>query len=395
MAAVATLAVMKPAARGQQGDWTHWRGPNHNGITAESDWNPQALNGEPRIKWKTDVGTGYSSVSVKGDRLFTMGNMDGRDSVICLDVNTGKEKWRHTYPCKRGSYAGPRATPVLDGGLVYTISREAQVFCLGETDGKVKWSRELKKEMRVGIPRWGIAGSARIKDKIAFFNAGKAGVALNKATGETVWSNAPGTGGYSTPVLFTAGGKPAIALFGEKHALAVDAATGRKLWQHPWETRYDVNAADTVVSGNKVFISSGYGRGCALLDTTTGGPRVAWEHKQMRNHFSTSILHEGHLYGIDGNAGKGTLRCLDFGTGKERWSKDLGFGSLILAGTKLVVLNEKGMLFIAEATPSGYKEFSSGQVLKKKVCWTPPALCRGMIFCRNSPGTVVCVNVSR
>jgi len=382
-------------AYAQQADWTTWRGLDHNGIVADLDWNPQGLSGEPKIKWKTAVGTGYSNVSIKDDRLFTMGNVNDQDSVICLDVNTGKEKWRHTYPCKRGSYAGPRATPILDGGLVYTISREAQVFCLGEADGKVKWSRDLKKELKVGIPRWGIAGSARIEGDVAFFNAGKAGVALKKTTGKTVWANAPGMGGYSTPVLFTAQGKAAIAMFVEKHALAVDAATGRKLWEYPWVTKYDVNAADPVISGRKVFISSGYGRGCALLDTAPGRPRVAWEHRNMKNHFSSSILYEGHLYGIDGNAGSGTLRCLDFETGKERWSKNLGFGALIIAGTKLVVLNEKGMLFIAEATTSGYKEYSSGQVLKKKVCWTSPALCRGMIFCRNSPGTVVCVDVSQ
>ncbi len=393
--AFAALAVLQLAARGQQADWATWRGPNHDGITTEADWNPHALNGGPKIKWKTDVGTGYSAVSIKGDRLFTMGNVDEQDSVICLDVNTGKEKWRHTYRCRRGSYAGPRATPVVDNGLVYSISREAQVFCLDETDGKVKWSRDLKSEMRAGIPRWGIAGSARIDGKVVYFNAGKAGVALDKTTGETVWANAPGMGGYSTPVLFSANGKPAIALFVEKHALAVDATSGRKLWQHPWETKYDVNAADPVVDGSRVFISSGYRRGCALLDLASGSPRVVWEHKKLQNHFSTSVLHKGHLYGIDGNAGGGTLRCLDLASGEERWGHRLGFGSLILAGTKLVVLNEKGMLYIAEATPSGYKKYSSGQVLKKKVCWTAPVFCRGMIFCRNSPGTVVCVDMRR
>jgi outer membrane protein assembly factor BamB len=395
VAAVAILATLCCAAHGQQAEWKTWRGPNHNGITAEADWNPHALNSSPRIKWKTDVGTGYSAVSVAGNRLFTMGNIGERDSVVCLDVNTGKENWRHTYPCRRGSYAGPRATPVVDNGRVYSISREAQVFCLDEADGSVKWQRDLKREMKVGIPRWGIAGSARIEGKVAFFNAGKAGVALDKTTGETVWANAPGTGGYSTPVLFATGGKTAIALFVEKHALAVDAATGRILWQHPWETKYDVNAADPVVDGGKVFISSGYKRGCALVDFTSRKPRVVWEHRKLQNHFSTSILHEGHLYGIDGNAGSGTLRCIDLASGEQSWSQRLGFGSLILAGTKLVVLTEKGMLYIAEATPEGYKQYSSGQVLKKKVCWTAPVLCRGMIFCRNSPGSVVCVDVSR
>jgi len=144
------FGALYPVAQAQQAGWTTWRGPDHNGIVADSNWNPQALSGEPRIRWRTAVGTGYSNVSIKDDRLFTMGNVDDQDSVICLDVSTGEEKWRHTYRCRRGSYAGPRATPILDGGLVYTMSREAQVFCLGETDGKVRWSRDLKKELRVG-----------------------------------------------------------------------------------------------------------------------------------------------------------------------------------------------------------------------------------------------------
>ena len=376
-------------------DWPCWRGPDHDGIATESGWNANALSAGPAIKWKKEVGAGFSSVAVKGANVYTMGNRGGQDTVVCLDAATGDERWHHTYPCKEGDYAGPRATPTVDGDCVYTMSRAGQVFCLDAGSGQVRWKRELAGEMNVGIPTWGLAGSALVYKNAVFLNAGEKGVALDKTSGKTLWSNAPGKGGYATPVLFAFRGKPALALFGEKHVFGVDAATGKELWEHPWETQYDVNAADPVVSGTKVFISSGYGRGCAMLDVAGPKPRTVWEHKNMKNHFSSCVLFKGHLYGIDGNAGKGALRCLDPATGKETWSQELGFGSLIVVDGKLVVLNENGMLFIASADPASYKELSKGQVLEKKVCWTPPAFCHGKIYCRNSPGELVCVDVSK
>ncbi len=377
------------------GDWPRWRGPNANGIVESGNWNPAALNDGPRITWQKELGEGYSAASISGRRLYTLGNKKNSDSVFCLDADTGAEIWKHTYACKARSYSGPRATPLVTGTSVYTFSREGHVFCFNAADGAVKWQRNVAKELRADVLRWGLAGSPIMLDEKILINAGKRGVAFDRSTGKTIWSSAPGVGGYATPVIYRHAGKTCAAIFGEKGLHAVDTANGRELWYKEWETRYNVNAADPIISGTKMFISSGYKRGSTLVDFSGKKPRIVWETKSMSNMFSSSVLLDGHIYGIDGNAGRGTLRCLVFDTGAEKWSKNLDFGSLIVVDRKLIVLNEKGTLFIAEAVPTGYKQISEGKILKKKVCWTAPVFAYGKIYCRNQPGTLVCVDVSK
>ena len=372
------------------GDWSAWRGPNANGISNEKGWNAKALAGNPKIVWRTNVGMGYSAVSIADGRLFTMGYENNQDVVLCFDAMTGKKIWDGgRYPCKKGGYAGPRATPVVDGDVVYTVSRQAHVHCLDASNGKIRWRRDLTGGTGGEDLRWGIASSAVIVGDRLLVNVGRNGAALDKKTGKVLWASR-GKGGYSTPVVYDG---TSMALFSEKGACGVDIRSGKQLWFHPWETKYDVNAADPVIDGTRCFISSGYGRGCAMLDIGSTKPRVVWEHKDLKNHFSSSIIHEGCLYGIDGNAGRGSLKCLDWATGKVKWSKDLGFGALMMADGKLIVLNEKGYLHIADASPDGYKEYSSGRVLQRKVCWNAPILSNGLIYCRNSHGDMVAVDV--
>lgn len=377
------------------GDWPRWRGPNGNGIVEDGNWNPEALNDGPGIVWKKELGEGYSAASISGNRLYTMGNTKDRDTVFCLKADDGSEIWKYTYKCKDGSYSGPRATPLVMGTSVYTFSREGHVFCFNAATGEVKWTRNVARELKADTLRWGLAGSPVMLDEKIIINAGKHGVALDKTTGKTIWSSAPGTGGYATPVIYEQEGKAYAAIFGRKSLHLVDTTNGKYVWRKEWETKYDINAADPIVSKNKLFVSSGYKRGCAVFDLSTESPRMLWENRYMCNQFSSSVLLDGHIYGIDGNAGRGTLRCLVFDTGSEKWSQKLGFGSLIVVDDKLIVLNEKGTMFIAEATPAGYKQISKGQVLHKKVCWTAPAFANGNIYCRNQPGTLVCVDVGK
>jgi len=385
------LAVGLAVAQLRAEDWPIWRGPSANGISAEKGWNPKALAGEPRIAWRTGVGSGYSGVSTAAGRLYTMGYEEGNDTVLCLDALTGKKLWGIQYACKKGSYAGPRATPVVDGDVVYTVSRQAHVHCLDAVTGDTRWSRNLLSETKAQDLRWGIAGSAVVLGDRLLINAGKHGTVLDKKTGKTLWASS-GIGGYSTPVVYGTPGTR-MALFSQKGACGVDIKTGKQLWFHPWETRYDVNAADPIVAGSKCFVSSGYGRGCAMLDIGSSRPRTLWEHKDLKNHFSSCVLYKGCLYGIDGNAGRGSLKCLDWETGRTKWSRNLGFGALMLADGKLIVINEKGYLYIAAASPDGYEEYSSGRVLQRKVCWTAPILSNGLIYCRNSHGDLVAVDM--
>ena len=161
-------------------DWTSWRGPNGDGISLETDWDPGALSGDPRILWKVNVGFGFSSVSVKGKKLYTMGNIKDQDIVFCLDTESGKVIWTHSYQCTPGDYRGPRATPVVDEGYVYTLSREGHLHCLSAKNGKVRWKRHLADDFGVEIPSSGFSGSPVIDGDLLVLNAGKHGTVLNK-----------------------------------------------------------------------------------------------------------------------------------------------------------------------------------------------------------------------
>lgn len=379
---------------GENMNWPQFRGPNRDGISKESTWNQKALSAGPKIAWKTNVGDGWSSVSILDDKLFTMGNANGKDIVYALNVNDGKEVWRHSYSCDAGNYSGPRSTPTTDGKVVYSLSRNGDLFSLNIADGTVIWERNVLRDGGGENITWGLAGSPVIYGDMLLINAGEAGMAVNRKTGAKIWSSS-GKGGYSTPVVFKKGNVDCAALFSSKGLRVVEAMTGKQLAFLNWETSYDVNAADPLPIDGKLFISSGYNRGCSLVDISGAQPKIVWENKAMRNHFSSCVLFKGDLYGVDGNVGNGALKCMDPATGKERWAQKLGFGGMMVAGERIIMLNEGGDLFIAKAAPSGYEEFSSTKNVLNKLCWTAPVLCRGIIYCRNSKGDLVAIDVSK
>ncbi|MFC1671665.1 PQQ-binding-like beta-propeller repeat protein [Planctomycetota bacterium] len=375
-------------------DWPHWGGPNWNGVSAETTWKPEALSKGPKVLWETNVGNGYSAMAVTGTRLYTMGNTKNKDAVFCLNADDGKEIWKHTYPCQGGQYPGPRSTPTVEDGRIYTVSYEGHVMCLSEKSGNEIWKRNLTLEFGTKLPKWGIACSAVIEGDMVLINANTSGIALDKKTGKKIWSSDGGIGGYASAVVFDDSGKRCAAIFGEKAVYVVDVKTGKKLSSYPWETGHDVNAADPIFSGGKLFISSGYKKGCALLDISQPVAKEVWRSRDMANHFGTCVLVKGHLYGISGNAGQGWLQCLEFKSGKKKWSEKLGFGAWTAAGDNLIVLTEKGVLIVVEADPSGYKEIAVGKALKPKgKCWTAPVLANGRIYCRSSSGQLVCIDV--
>lgn len=378
-------------------DWARWRGPEANGISTETEWNPEALSKGPRIVWKANVGIGYSCVAIKGSSLYTMGNRKGQDVVYCLDAMTGRIVWKYSYPCAPGQYHGPYVTPTVDGSVVYTLSKQGHLFCFSADKGKVLWQRNIVQDFNVRSPSWGFSGSPVVEGELLILNAGVSGLALNKRTGNKVWISKPGVGGYATPVIYDYKGNRYAAIFAQRAIYGVDVKTGKEAWSYPWITRNNVNAADPVVFENKVFISSNYGAGCALLDISDHKPKLIWKNYKINSHFSAFILIDGYIYGNDGVAGsnRGVFRCLDIETGKEMWKKDLGFGSLIAADGKLILFNEKGNLFIVKATPSSYQEISSAQGVLSRTCWTPPVLCEGMIYCRNNRGDLVCIDVGK
>jgi len=372
-------------------DWPNWRGPERDGISLETGWFKVGTG--VKVVWERNIGSGYSGVVTKGGLLYTMGNRDGSDVVTCLDAKTGGVIWQYDYPCEAGSFPGPRSTPEVDESSVYVISRAAEVLCLDSKKGGLKWKRNLREEMKVVLPTWGLAGSPVVDGGLLLVSVGPRGMAMDKKTGVTKWDSGGKDSGYASPVLTGEGSKRSMIVFGAKAVSASDLITGLKLWEHPWVTSYDVNAADPVVVDGKVFITSGYGHGGALLDVSGAKPVVLWENKNMGSHFSTPVVLNGYAYGGHGNTGKGAVRCIDIKNGEMKWeTKDIGYGSVLLADGKLLMLGDKGTLAVAEAGPDQYRELSKSKVLDG-TCWTVPTLCNGLIYCRNDKGRLLCLDL--
>jgi outer membrane protein assembly factor BamB len=370
-------------------DWPQWRGPARTGISHETAWTHQWPGGGPKKVWSKNVGQGFSSVAVVNGKLYTLGYANGKDTVHCLNATTGKPVWSYSYPCGAGDYEGPRATPTVDGDKVYIMSREGGVLCLNATTGKVVWGRDVAREQRAEQPQWGFAGSPLVEGNLVIFNIGGAGTALDKNTGKVMWRSNGDMAGYASPVAYTMGGQRAVAIFSGSGVVTVNPANGRTLWRHPWDTAHNVNAADPILAGTDVFISSNYGRGCALLRPSGSGASVVWENRNMKNHFNTCVLVKGYLYGNDEN----TLKCIDLRSGKEMWRmRGMDKGGLIAADGKLIVLTGRGELVIAAATPDAFKELARAQVLQGTT-WTHPALANGMIYARSYEGDLVCLDV--
>lgn len=380
------------------GEWYRWRGPDLTGISPDKNWNPEFPPEGPKQLWKQNVGAGFSSMSVANGRVYTMGHKSGQDTVYCFDLESGREIWKHSYPAELGDKyygGGPSATPTVDGNAVYTLSKLGDIFCLDSSTGKVIWSKNLSKELSAEIPTWGFASSVLVMDDRAFVNVGTFGTALNKNNGEVIWTTGKDASGYATPVPFTMDGEPALAIFAAHYIVGIHQSDGSMLWRHPWKTDYDVNAADPIISGNTVFISSGYGTGCALIEFRKGDASELWRNKEMRNMVNTCVLVDGYIYGIDGQVDdrRSNLKCLDLKTGEVKWIEPvLGAGTLIASNGKLIILAGKGELIIAEASPDSFQEISRAQVIGG-TNWTPPALSSGRILCRNGEGTLVCLDV--
>lgn len=379
-------------------DWPCWRGPERNGVSREDSWNDGWSDSGPVQLWKAKVGIGFSSTTIANGRLYTIGNTDDVESVVCLDVLSGKLLWKHDYACPlddRFFEGGPTSTPTIDGDSVFVLSRTGEVKSLKASSGEVQWSKNLPSEIGVDVPGWGFAGSPLVLGDQLILSVGQSGTSLHKSTGEVAWQS-DGESGYMTPFPLQASATPSVVIASGKFFHAVDPVTGTVQWRQRWLTTFGCNAADPVAHEGRLFISSGYNRGSALFELNCEVPRLVWETKDFQNQWSSSILIDGFLYGVDGNdTGDRSVKCLELKSGEIRWSVE-GFGSasLFAAGKNLVLLSDQGELVVAPASPEAFQSKSRSQVLTGK-CWTVPVLSNGLIYCRNAAGELVCLDVRK
>jgi outer membrane protein assembly factor BamB len=393
------------------GDWPRWRGVRFDGISRERDWKSQwEDDDEPEQLWKTNIGVGFSSLAVQGDRLYSMGHsggelvegvhLGGDDTVFCLNADTGETIWKHSYPCARVNNlheGGPAATPTLHAGLVFTLSKEGHLLCLDAAGGDVLWKRELQQDLETKMPEWGFSSSPLVWKNLVIVDGGRL-AAYEIKSGELVWKTKPYRAGYGSAAPFQHNGDELIAALNNDALIVVRAADGELVAETPWKTDFATTSATPIIKDDTIFVSTGYGTGCALFRLEDGELTEIYANKKMRNHMNNSVLWDGYLYGFDGNSHNArtvSIKCIDYATGEEKWGeRGLGCGSLMMSDGKLMLLSDRGELVIAAATPEEFKPACRTKILDGK-CWTVPVLANKRIFARDAGGELVCIDVSK
>lgn len=380
------------------GYWPHWLGPDYNGISRETDWRADWSKKPPQVLWRGSVGTGYSSISAADGRIYTMGHKAGNETVFCLEAETGKEVWKHTYPAEivnRLNAGGPGATPTIDGKFLYTNGRDGNLICFEIKTGKIVWQKKLTEAYQMEVPEWGFTCSPLILGQKLIIEAGRL-VALDKKTGSEIWKSTFHMPGYGTPAAFAIDGTTYLALLNNECLSIVEADDGTEVTTYDWPSPFATNSTTPIIDGKSIFISSGYGKGCALLDFENQQLKARYSNRDMKNHFNNSVLYQKHFYGMNGNSNLGRvvrLTCIDQQTGKLKWREaGFGCGSLLIADGKLIILTDEGTLVTAKASPDSYQEISRFKVLDHQ-CWTVPVLCNGLVYCRDSAGNLACVDL--
>ena len=401
---------------GPTDDWPQWRGPRRDGLSAETGLLTDWPRGGPRRVWRVQVGGGYSSPSIAGGRVYVTDKEGNEERVRCLEASSGKELWSHAYEVKYagmdpGYAKGPRATPTIHDGRVYTLGATGIFLCLeaAPKDGKARllWRHNLLNEYEAKLPKWGVASSPLVVDDLVIVQpGGKKGsvVAFDRVSGEQKWAALDDLSGYSSPVFTSAAGVRQVVCFTAQRMVGLRVEDGDLLWQFKWLTPNEANIATPIIADDYVFLSSDYGTGCALLELKAKGdggvsarPVFVRRNKLMRNQFSTCVLHDNHLYGFDvsGYGGSGKLTCLDVRTFKEKWSeRGSEKGCLLFADGHLLVLSEEGVLSLVEATPDGYRKKASVEVLDSSQCWALPALAGGRLYLRDNKN-LVCLELKK
>jgi outer membrane protein assembly factor BamB len=387
----AAVAELAPAAGGAAADWTDFRGPMRDGHYRQTPiltrWPPKGLE---RL-WRQPVGGGYASFVAAGGRAFTIEQRRGNEAVTAYDLATGRELWAHTYPAdfqESMGGEGPRATPTYHGGLVYSLGATGELRVLEAASGRLRWRRNIVEENGARLVQWAMAASPLIVDDTVVVQPGGPNgasiVAYDKRSGAPVWKSLDDRQAYTTPMFTTLAGQRQILAVTALRAVGLKPEDGSLLWEYPWTTEYDVNAAmPLVVDENHFFISAGYDHGAALVEVTSAGGRFSarevWRNKRMKNRFSASVLDEGHVYGMD----EGILACVDVKTGELKWKGGrYGHGQLLAADGHLVVTTESGAVALVKATPAAFTEVARFQAIEGKT-WNVPAISGGLLLVRN------------
>jgi outer membrane protein assembly factor BamB len=401
-AALAQRRAASTKPKAATADWPQWHGPKRDNLSAETGLLKQWPSGGPKQLWSiANLGTGYGTVAIKGDRIYVQGTM-GRDSTLfALNRADGKPVWHapigRALDQDRGG--GPRGTPTVEGDFVYVLTENGDLACVKAGDAHVAWNRNILKDYDGRNPNWHISESPLIDGNNLIVTPGgrSAGlVALDKTTGKEVWGcrELKDGAGYASCILGDVGGVRTIMNLTSEAGVGVRANDGKLLWRYEKPANDVANCTTPVYQDNKVFYTSAYGTGGGLLSLSPGGGEVKTQEvyfsRDMQNHHGGVILHRGKLYGFS-NA---ILTCLDFNTGAVAWKdRSVGKGSLTFADGMLFLFSENNTVGLAEASPDGYVEKGRFSVPDQgRPSWAHPVVCDGKLYIRNQ-STLSCYDV--
>jgi outer membrane protein assembly factor BamB len=439
-------------------DWPQWLGPKRDGVWREAGVVETFPPGGPMVVWKVPIGVGYTGPAVAagkvyvldflpgdGEKLpesgFAKGATRGVERVVCLDAATGRELWAHKYPVNYTiSYpGGPRCTPTVDGGHVYTLGAMGDLFCLDAASGKVLWSKSFPKEYNAPVPQWGFAAHPLIDgDRLICLAGGENDrlvIAFDKATGKELWAKESCLGdfGYSPPMVYEFGGRRQLVVWHSKAVLGLEPETGKRIWRAEFEAKAALTAPTArKVGADGLFVTSFY-NGSMLLKVGADRAEVVWKSRakgegrdqttDLSSIIPTPFADGEHIYGV---CSYGQLRCIEAKTGKrvwedmratrgkltpakvaanpeadesERWSNAF----IVRHEDRYFLFNEQGDLIIARLTPKGYKEIDRAHVIDptntmagrgRKVVWVHPAFANRCVFVRNDR-ELVCVSLAK
>ena len=374
-------------------DWPQWRGPDRNGLSKESGLLQQWPASGPPLVWSiSSLGAGYGSLAIKDDRIFVQGS-NGRQSIIyVLSRADGKGVWSKALgPAGNNDRGpGPRGTPTVDGDRVYVLTENGDLACLKTLDGTAVWQRNILKDFGGRNIEWEISESPLVDGNNVIVTPGGRGagmVALDKLTGATVWTSKDlsDEAGYASAVVGDVQGVRTVMALTAEAGVGVRASDGKLMWRYRQVANRTANITTPIFSDNKVFYSSAYDAGGALLGLTAQNGEVKAQEiyftREMQNHHGGVLLINGYLYGFNNSI----LTCLEFSTGKMMWrNRSVGKGSLTYADGHLYIESEDNVVGLADASPTGYREKGRFRIPDQGLpSWAHPVVAGGRLYIRN------------
>ena len=437
---LAILALPLLSAAASADDWPQWLGPQRDGVWREKGVVEKFPPGGPKVRWRVEIGGGYAGPAVAGGKVyvtdgalakgakdpddpFKAASSDGEERVLCLDDKTGNVLWKHSYPCKYEiSYpCGPRCTPVVRDGKVYTLGAMGDLYCLDADKGTVLWSKNFRKDYGAPTPTWGFAANPLLDgDRLICLVGGKgsAVVAFDRNNGKELWKSLNLTSaqiGYAPPMIYQVGKTRQLVIWHPQAVNGLNPETGEVYWSEKFQANSNLTIPTPRLSGDKLLVSCFYNGSMLLqLDPEKPGAKVVWRGKGrgerpaqtegLHSIMSTPVIQDGYIYGV---CSYGELRCLKLDTGERVWEDLRATGKqkqpserwanafIVPHGDRFFLFNEKGDLIIAKLTPKGYEEIDRAHLLDptgqlsvgfsaaRKVVWSHPAFAHKAVYARN------------